>query len=187
MERSIKDTSANPGPIGLLGFGATTMLLNLHNAGLFELNNMIMMMGLMYGGIAQFVAGILENKKGNTFGSTAFISYGSFWWTLVGLWLGNKYGVFPTDNIAVGSYMVVWGIISFIFFIGTLNGATIGKLVFGTLVALFGLLALHFFYESAFLGKVAGYVGIVCASFAIYEAAAIILNEKYGKTILPLG
>ena len=186
MERLIKDTSANPAPIGLLGFGATTMLLNLHNAGLFELNNMIMVMGLFYGGIAQFVAGILENKKGNTFGSTAFISYGSFWWTLVGIWVGNEFGFFTTDHIAFGSYMVVWGLISFIFFIGTLNGATVGKLVFGTLVLLFGALALHFFYESAALGRVAGYIGIVCASCAIYEAAAIILNEKYGRVILPM-
>jgi succinate-acetate transporter protein len=187
MERMIKDTTANPAPIGLFGFGATTMLLNLHNAGLFELNNMIMMMGLMYGGIAQFVAGVLENKKGNTFGSTAFISYGSFWWTLVGLWLGNKYGIFPTDHIATGWYMAVWGLISFIFFIGTLNGPTIGKLVFGTLVTLFAVLSAHFFLESAALGKVAGYVGIVCASFAIYEAGAIVLNDKYGRQILPLG
>lgn len=186
MERSIKDTSANPAPIGLLGFGATTMLLNLHNAGLFELNNMIMVMGLFYGGIAQFVAGVLENKKGNTFGSAAFISYGSFWWTLVGIWVGNKFGFFTTDHIAVGSYMVVWGVISLIFFVGTLNGSTVGKLVFGTLVALFAVLALHFFYESAALGKVAGFIGIVCASCAIYEAAAIILNEKYGKVILPM-
>ena len=171
MERSIKDTSANPAPIGLLGFAATTMLLNLHNAGLFELNNMIMVLGLFYGGLAQFVAGVLENKKGNTFGSTAFISYGSFWWTLVGIWVGNKFEFFTTDHIAVGSYMVVWGVISLIFFIGTLNGPTVGKLVFGTLVALFAVLALHFFYESAALGRVAGFIGITNVINQVYETS----------------
>lgn len=186
MERVIRDTSANPGPIGLFGFGATTVLLNLHNIGLFELNNVILAMGIFYGGIAQLVAGILENKKGNTFGSTVFVSYGSFWLSLVAILVGNKYGVFTADHIAVGSYMVVWGLITLIFFIGTLNGAAIGKLVFGTLTLLFALLALHFFFESAAIGKAAGVVGIICGLSAIYEGAAVILNDKYGKVILPM-
>ncbi len=73
-----KDTTANPAPIGLLGFGMTTILLNLHNAGLFELNAMIIGMGIFVGGIAQVFAGLLEWKKNNTFGTTAFIAYGCF-------------------------------------------------------------------------------------------------------------
>src|SRR5690242_8935790 len=79
----LRDTTADPAPLGLLGFGMTTVLLNLHNAGLFELNSMILAMGLCYGGAAQIVAGLMEWKKGNTFGTTAFLSYGFFWWSLV--------------------------------------------------------------------------------------------------------
>ena len=81
----IKDTTANPAPLGLLGFGMTTVLLNLHNAGFYELNTMILAMGMCYGGLAQIIAGIMEWKKGNTFATTAFISYGFFWLSLVAL------------------------------------------------------------------------------------------------------
>lgn len=89
---NIKDTTANPGLLGLLAFGMTTVLLNFHNAGFFGLGTMIMVMGVFYGGSAQVIAGIMEFKKGNTFGTTAFISYGFFWLSLVGIW------VFPLDE-----------------------------------------------------------------------------------------
>ena len=76
---------ANPAPLGLLGFGLTTVLLNLHNASLFPLDTMILAMGLAYGGLAQVIVGAMEFKKGNTFGTVAFTSYGLFWWSLVAL------------------------------------------------------------------------------------------------------
>jgi hypothetical protein len=79
----IKDTTANPAPLGLMGFGMTTVLLNLHNAGLFTLGTMILAMGICYSGLAQVFAGIMEWKKGNTFGTVAFSSYGLFWLSLV--------------------------------------------------------------------------------------------------------
>ena len=74
----IRDTTSNPAPLGLMGFGMTTVLLNMHNAGWFGLGSMILAMGLFYGGLAQIIAGIMEWKKGNTFGTTAFTSYGLF-------------------------------------------------------------------------------------------------------------
>ena len=91
---SLRDTTANPAPLGLLGFGMTTVLLNLHNAGLYELNSMIIGMGIFVGGIAQIIAGIQEWKKNNTFGATAFTAYGSFWIALVAIWLipRTRYG-----------------------------------------------------------------------------------------------
>lgn len=81
----IKDTTANPGPLGLFAFGMTTVLLNFHNAGFYEFGSMILAMGIFYGGLAQVIAGVLEWKKGNTFGTIAFLSYGFFWLSLVGL------------------------------------------------------------------------------------------------------
>ena len=88
----VQDISANPAPLGLMGFGMTTVLLNLHNAGFFPLGSMILAMGIFYGGVAQVIAGIMEWKKGNTFGTTAFTSYGLFWLSLVGLILMPKFG-----------------------------------------------------------------------------------------------
>jgi uncharacterized protein len=79
----ILDTTANAGPLGLLAFGMTTILLNLHNAGFFSMGSVIFAMGIFYGGIAQIIAGIMEWKKNNTFGTVAFISYGFFWISLV--------------------------------------------------------------------------------------------------------
>src|SRR5882757_5524971 len=88
----VKDGIANPAPLGLCAFGMTTVLLNLHNAGFYEMNSMILAMGIFYGGLAQVIAGIIEAKKNNTFGLTAFTSYGFFWLSLVGLIVLPKLG-----------------------------------------------------------------------------------------------
>lgn len=74
---------ANPAPLGLMGFGMTTILLNLHNMGLFGISSVIVAMGIFYGGLAQILAGVMEFRKGNTFGTLAFTSYGLFWLSLV--------------------------------------------------------------------------------------------------------
>jgi succinate-acetate transporter protein len=105
----LKDTTGNPAPLGLLGFGMTTVLLNLHNAGFFELNTMILAMGICYGGIAQVIAGIMEWKKGNTFATTAFTSYGLFWLSLVATILLTKLGwAAPSNPAAMGAYLTAW-------------------------------------------------------------------------------
>jgi succinate-acetate transporter protein len=80
-----RDLTGNPAPLGLIGFGMTNVLLNLHNAGFFALGSMILAMGIFYGGLAQLFAGTMEWKKGNTFATTAFLSYGLFWLSLVAL------------------------------------------------------------------------------------------------------
>ena len=117
-----KDNLANPAPLGLFGFGMTTVLLNLHNAGFYEMNSMILAMGLFYGGIAQVIAGILEYKKNNTFGMTAFISYGFFWISLVGLIFMAKWGwITATPGTALVAYLIVWGIFTLLLFFGTLE------------------------------------------------------------------
>ena len=104
-ETIIKDTSANPAPLGLIGFGLTTILLNIHNAGVFPVNSMIMGMGIFVGGIAQIFAGLLESKKNNTFGLTAFTAYGSFWLSLVAIWILPSLGLAEkSDETAMGLY-----------------------------------------------------------------------------------
>jgi succinate-acetate transporter protein len=179
-------TTANPAPLGLAGFALTTILLNIHNAGVYGISVMIMGMGIFYGGIAQIIAGIMEYRQGNTFGTVAFVSYGSFWLSLVCIWAMPSLGLPAADAVSMGWYLAVWGIFTGILFIGTLNGKTIGKLVFGSLTILFFLLALANFTGSHALHTFAGFEGIVCGALALYEAAALVINEKQGKRVLPL-
>jgi len=183
-----KDNLANPAPLGLFGFGMTTVLLNLHNAGLYEMNSMILAMGLFYGGTAQVIAGILEYKKNNTFGMTAFISYGFFWISLVGLIFMAKWGwISPTPGSALVAYLIVWGIFTLLLFFGTLRINKALQLVFGSLTILFFLLAIGDATKIESITRFAGYEGIVCGGLAIYTGIANLLNEVYGYTILPLG
>jgi succinate-acetate transporter protein len=184
----IQDTTANPAPLGLLGFGMTTVLLNLHNAGFFPLDSMILAMGIFYGGMAQIFAGIFEWKKKNTFGTTAFLSYGLFWLTLVFLIAIPKFGWVPAQSSAsFGWYLFMWGLFTFIMFFATLRTNRALQVVFFTLFVLFWLLAAHVWAGSAGLGVIAGYEGIFCGLSAIYAGLAQVLNEMFGKTVWPLG
>lgn len=187
-EISIKDTTANPAPLGLLGFSLTTILLNIHNAGFFPLDAMILAMGLFFGGITQMIAGVMEWKKNNTFGTTAFTAYGAFWLTLVGLIILPKLGLAqPATDVSLSLYLAVWGLFTFFMFLGTLNKDFVLKFIFGSLTLLFFMLAVGNFADLLWLKTLAGYEGIVCGTAAFYSAVAQILNETYGKTLLPLG
>jgi hypothetical protein len=148
---------------------------------------MILAMGIFYGGIAQIIAGIMEWKKNNTFGTTAFTSYGLFWLTLVGLLVFPKLGWGTAPEVyAMASYLIMWGLFTFFMFIGTfrLNGAL--QFVFGSLTILFFLLAIGDLTGSALIKTIAGYEGIICGASAIYTGIAQILNEVYGKIVLPI-
>ena len=185
----IKDTTANPAPLGLLGFGMTTVLLNLHNAGFYELNAMILAMGICYGGIAQVIAGIMEWKKGNTFATTAFISYGFFWLSLVVLIVLPKLNLAaPTDETSKAAYLAMWGLFTAVMFLGTFRINRALQVVFGTLTILFFLLAIgDFTNASAGFRHFTGFEGLVCGFAAIYTGLAQVLNELAGKIVLPLG
>src|SRR5205814_9981204 len=185
----IKDTTGNPAPLGLLGFGMTTVLLNLHNAGFFEINSMILAMGICYGGIAQIIAGIMEWRKGNTFATTAFTSYGLFWLSLVALIVLPKIGwAAKSDDTAMAAYLAMWGTFTAIMFIGTLRLNRALQVVFATLTILFFLLAYgDFTAASPEFKHFTGYEGIFCGFSAIYAGLAQVLNELSHKIVLPLG
>jgi succinate-acetate transporter protein len=185
----IKDSSANPGPLGLMGFGMTTVLLNLHNAGAFEMNSMILAMGICYGGLAQIIAGTMEWKKNNTFATTAFLSYGFFWLSLVALILLPKLNLAAGPNdAAMAAYLAMWGLFTAVMFIGTFRLSRALQVVFGTLTLLFFLLAYgHFAGAGENFEHATGYEGIFCGFSAIYAGLAQVLNELFGRTILPVG
>ena len=176
---------ANPGPLGLLGFGMTTILLNVHNAGYLPLSIMIIAMGVAMGGLAQLIAGIFEMKQGNTFAGTAFIAYGCFWWSLVIIWTLAPAGL-AADKIAMGYYLSIWGLFTAFMFIGTLTHNKATQVVFGSLTVLFALLALGDFTGNETITMVAGIVGIFCGFSAFYNAVGQIINSEHKKTIFPL-
>ena len=179
---------ANPAPLGLMGFGMTTVLLNVHNAGFLPIDSKIQAMGIFYGGFAQVIAGIMEFKKGNTFGTTAFTSYGLFWLSLVGLLVLPQMGIGEaTSAFSLGLYLTMWGIFTAFMFVGTLKANRALQFVFSSLVILFALLAIRDFSGSALIGKIAGFEGIICGASAIYLAMAEVINEQMGRTVLPIG
>jgi succinate-acetate transporter protein len=217
QRKNMSDKTANPAPLGLLGFGMTTVLLNfVHNAQLGRLDGMIIGMGIFYGGLAQIIAGVLEYKKGNTFGTTAFTSYGLFWLSFVALnWLGSatiaSYGIWPFSSYAPAisgystpwfvsqeafmAYFLMWGIFTFVMFFGAMKKNRALQFVFMSLAILFFLLAV----KSALLAytsltatdlelftRIIGVEGIVCGASAVYLALAEVLNEMYEKTVLPI-
>ena len=187
---------ANPAPLGLLGFGLTTVLLNLHNAGLFPLDTMILAMGIAYGGLAQVIVGIMEFRKGNTFGTVAFSSYGLFWWSLVLLLvlpnLSFLSGFSSPTPEALAAYFFMWGLFTFAMFFGTLKKNRAIQFVFASLTVLFFLLVIRELTANAVLfsfvtvNTVTGIEGIICGLSAVYLAIAEVLNEERGKTVLPI-
>lgn len=177
---------ANPGPLGLLGFGMTTCLLNLHNAGLIPLSIVIVAMGFALGGAAQIIAGIMEFRKNNLFGATAFTAYGFFWWSLIIIWLNPSTAIKPADSISMGYYLGLWFIFTLFMFIGTLKHNRATQVVFGSLTVLFLLLSISDFTGSEVIHTAAGYIGIFCGLSAIYNSLGQIINNEYGKTIFPL-
>lgn len=183
-----KEGLANPAPLGLCAFGTTTVLLNLHNAGVFEINSMILAMGIFYGGIAQVIAGVIEARKNNTFGLTAFTSYGLFWLSLVALIVMPKMGWIPGPaESAMVAYLIIWGLFTLLLFFGTLKLSRALQFVFASLTILFFLLALGDYTGNDAIKHVAGYEGIICGASAIYTGIAGLLNEMYGRVVMPVG
>ena len=182
------DTTANPAPLGLLGFGMTTVPLNMHNAGFFALGSMILAMGIFYGGLAQIVAGIMEWKKNNTFGATAFFSYRCFWLSLVTLIILPALGIAqPVDPASMAAYLLMWGFFTAVMFAGTLKLSRALQFVFGSLTILFFLLALGEMTGIGLITTVAGIEGIICGLSAMYAGLGQVLNELYKKRLSDWG
>ncbi|MBU6246525.1 MAG: acetate uptake transporter [Xanthomonadaceae bacterium] len=177
---------SNPAPLGLAGFALTTWLLSMINAGWFSGDSMQMVLAcaLAFGGTAQAIAGIMELPRGNTFGATAFISYGAFWWSF------SLFVLFLHDKVPaafVGWYLFLWGFFTFYMWIGTLKAPRALQLIFLVLWITFFLLAAGEWTGMPALHMAGGYGGLVTAALAFYLSAAEIINEAHGRTVLPIG
>jgi succinate-acetate transporter protein len=184
----VSEKLANPAPLGLAGFGITTLLLNVVNAGIIPKDSigMVLPVGLFYGGLAQLLAGMWEAKKNNTFGFTAFSSFGAFWMAFAVMELLAMNGAIqPIPKGGLTVFLIAWGIFTTYMFIGTIKISVALQVVFAALAVLFFLLAWG--VHNPDVHKVAGYEGLFTAAAALYASAAGVINETWGKYMLPLG
>jgi len=180
-----KEKIGNPAVVGLAGFGLTTLLLQFHNIGLSGLGPVVAM-GFVFGGLAQLVAGFMEQKTGNNFGFAAFSSYGSFWIGLGVIWLLNHHGIYKSSTSDVGYYLLAWTLLTAIFWVGSLFIHKAMTITFSLLLIGFILLDLgHFGFP--IMNKVAGFELILCAFSAWYMMASIIINDVAGRELLKSG
>jgi len=175
---------ANPGALGLAGFGLNTILLQIHNIGLID-GALPIIYGFFWGGMAQIIAGIIDARRGDTFGLTAFTSYGLFWIGLSFAFLLQWLGLVTLDGPGLGWLCICWGIFTGYMTIGTFRISCLHVFVFATLTLLFFLLAAHFF--GALPAIVPGIEGIFCGAAAAYGSAAVVLREKFGRWVFPIG
>jgi succinate-acetate transporter protein len=175
---------ANPGALGLAGFGLNTILLQIHNIGWID-STMPLVFGFFWGGVAQVIAGIIDGRRGDIFGLTAFVSYGVFWLGLSFSFLLQWLGLVVLDGPGVAWLFILWGIFTGYMMIGALKISVVHLLIFSTLVVLFFLLAAHFF--GAIPAVIPGIEGLICGGAAVYGSAAVIINAKHGRQVLPMG
>ncbi len=176
---------ANPAPLGLAGFAFTTWMLSMVNAGWYGDASvpLVLALAFVFGGSAQFCAGLLELPRGNTFGFVAFCSYGAFWWSFA------LFVLFFSAHVPaafVGWYLFVWGVFTFYMWIGSLSLNRAVSYIFLALWITFLLLALGA-WGIAVAHTIGGYAGLVTAVIAFYVSAAEVINEAHGRAVLPLG
>jgi len=176
---------ANPAVVGLAGFGLTTLVLQFHNVGWMG-NGPVIWLGLIFGGLVQLIAGFQEMKTGNNFGYCAFTGYGAFWISLCLMLIANNFGVFPTSHTDVGWFLIAWTLFTVILWIGSMRIHGAMATTFTLLLVGFIFLDIGHFGDPVF-NKYAGYELMTCALAAWYMMARIILNDLFGREVLPAG
>ena len=179
---------ANTSPLGLLGFGMSTIFLSFCNVNLYHMNTMIIGTGIFYGGIAQFIAGTFEIRKGNTFSGTAFCSYGAFWLSFCTIVCGpHFFGTVASVPKSTGVYLLFWSIFTgFMTFATLKHGHLTLKLIFLTLTITFLLLSIAEFTESEVMTRIGGGMGLLCGGLALYTACAEVIDGEQGYTFMPI-
>src|SRR5690349_12512791 len=185
-----KPITADPGPLGLAAFALTTFVLSFFNSGLMSEKGLPIVLGLAlaYGGLAQLLAGMWEFRTGNTFGATAFTSFGAFW---LSFWAFEQFFAKDiTDKASlahsVGLYLIAWGIFTTYMFVASMRVSVAVCAVFALLAATFLLLGIGNASESDSVVHAGGYVGIATAIVAWYASFAAVTNSTFGRTILPV-
>lgn len=183
--------TANPAPLGLIGFGLTTVLLSSINAGLLPAAGepVVIPLAMAFGGTAQLIAGIMEFRTGNVFGATAFTSYGAFWWWFALLILlgNNKLLDLSGATPAIGLCLLLWGVFTLGLWISTFRLSRLVFLIFLTLWIAFFLLGGGAVLGNPTLHMLGGWVGLLCGALAMYGSFALVANATFGREVAPVG
>jgi succinate-acetate transporter protein len=176
---------ADPAPLGLAGFALTTFVLSMFNAGLVARAGEPVVLGLAlaYGGGAQLLAGMWEFRKGNTFGATAFSSYGAFW---ISFWAFVTFFSEGVPESAVGLYLIAWGIFTFYMWIASFRTNTAVMVVFLLLWITFVVLGIGAAADNSAITKLGGWLGLATAVAAWYASFAAVANFTFGRDIVPV-
>jgi hypothetical protein len=175
----------NPAVVGLAGFGLTTLVLQFHNVGWMEIGPVIWL-GLIFGGLAQLIAGLQEKETGNNFGYSAFTSYGAFWIALALMFIGSNAGWFAVSSTDVGWFLFAWMLYTGIMWVGAMRISGALAWTFALLFTGFFLLVLGHFVDPVW-NVVAGYELMACALMAWYVMAHVIFADVFGRDVLPVG
>lgn len=190
-EAVVVGPAANPAGLGLVAFGLTTVLLSLINAGVLPPGGegVVIPLALAFGGLMQIFAGVFEFKLGNTFGMTAFLSYGAFWWWFASLLLlaHNHWIDIHDSGSTVGVTLLLWGLLTLYLWISTFRLAKIVFLIFLTLWATFALLGFGAIAANPALTHAGGWLGVLCGALAIYGSFGIVTNATFGRSVVPVG
>lgn len=187
--RQPAEAIADPAPLGLAAFALTTFVLSFFNADLVNKGGEPVVLGLAlaYGGLAQLLAGMWEFKNNNTFGATAFSSFGAFW---ISLFVFDEFlaDSVPAANLgdAVGLYLIGWGIFTAYMFIASLRVSAAVALVFALLAPTFIILGIGNSAGNDTIIHIGGWVGIATAIAAWYASFASVTNKTFGRVILPV-
>ncbi|MDE2476199.1 MAG: acetate uptake transporter [Alphaproteobacteria bacterium] len=185
------DKLANPAPLGLIGFGLTTVLLSLINAGILPKpgENVVIPLALAFGGTIQVIAGIMEFRTGNTFGMTAFMSYGAFWWWFALLLILGSNHTLALDGAGttIGTALLLWGVFTMYMWVATFRLTRALWWIFLTLWIAFYLLGFGALLGLPGLSLAGGYVGLLCGGLAMYTSFALVTNASFGRDVLPVG
>lgn len=182
---------ANPGPLGLAAFALTTFVLSLFNSGLVSnaaLSAVVLPLALFYGGLAQFAAGLMEFRRGNTFGTTAFVSYGAFWMSFA-TYVKFVVPTLPADqaHVATGWFLVAWFLFTAYMSVAAMKLDVAHRVLFVSLALTFLFLALGDLAQSTALGHTGGFLGLFTALVAWYISFAVVAKETWRRDVVPLG
>ncbi len=193
MSNGLISGPANPAPLGLAGFGLTTVLLSSINAGLLagdpaSLTAVVVPLAFAYGGVAQLFAGMMEFKNGNTFGMVAFTSYGLFWWWYAFLlWTVGAGWIKPPAPNALGFTLFLWGVFTLYMWISTFRTNFVLWSIFLLLWITFFLLAGGDMGMGLGWHTAGGWVGLITGIDALYLSFAEVTNATFKRIVMPLG
>jgi succinate-acetate transporter protein len=179
---------ADPAPLGLAAFATTTFVLSLTNANVWPADTAALGLALAYGGLAQLLAGMWEFRRGNTFGATAFASYGGFWISFFVF----VFVVKPDNAQAVGTYLLAWAIFTAYMTIASTRVSAAIFAVFLLLTITYALLTVGAFEPAGATGpngwtEAGGWLGVATAAAAWYASLAGVTNETFKRMVFPTG